>query len=113
MDPEPHSAVVFHLTTPAAWEQARAEGRVEPPSLRGEGFVHCSTPEQLAGTIERHFGAVDELVLLRLDAAAVGDALRWEASRPGEVYPHVYRALDPDEVVDVVWWRRGETPLPE
>jgi uncharacterized protein (DUF952 family) len=104
--------VVYHLATPDEWGRAREQARLEPASLEQEGFVHCSTEEQLIGTIERHFGGVDELVLLRLETAALGDDLRWEESRPGEVYPHVYRPLVLDDVVDIVRWRRGVTDLP-
>ncbi len=98
---------VFHLTTPAAWEEAQTSGLVTPPSLAEEGFIHCSTDEQLAGTIERHFAGVDELRLLELDPA-LDQELRWEESRPGQVYPHLYRALAVDEVLRVVTWRRGD-----
>lgn len=104
------ASAVYHLATPAGWE--RAQARREPVSADPDGFVHCSTQEQLMGTIERHFGGVDELVLLRLDTDALGDDLRWEESRPGELYPHLYRPLFLDDVVEVVWWRRGETDLP-
>ena len=82
---------------------------VAPPSLAEEGFVHCSTGAQVAGTIERHYGGHDELVLLRLDPTAVEADLRWEESRPGEVYPHVYRALRLSDVVAAVPWQRGQT----
>jgi uncharacterized protein (DUF952 family) len=98
---------VFHLTTPEAWAHAQASGQVAPPSLADEGFIHCSTDEQLAGTIERHFAGVDELRLLELDPA-LEDDLRWEESRPGEVYPHLYRPLAVGEVARVVDWRRGD-----
>ncbi len=98
---------VFHLTTPAAWEEAQTSGLVTPASLADEGFIHCSTDEQLAGTIERHFAGVDQLRLLELDPALDAD-LRWEESRPGAVYPHLYRALAVDEVVRVVTWRRRD-----
>ncbi len=98
---------LVHLTTPEEWAAARSAGEVRPPSLASEGFVHCSTGAQVAGTIERHYPAHDELVLLRLDPAAVADALRWEESRPGERFPHVYRPLRPSDVAAAVTWRRG------
>lgn len=109
------TAEIFHLASPEEWARARREGRLVPPSLATEGFVHCSTRSQLAGTIERHFPDVDRLVLLALDAADLGDDLRWEESRPGEVYPHLYRPIDPDEVQrDILWERRpdGAVALP-
>lgn len=99
---------VFHLATPDEWATARATGSVAPPSLATEGFVHCSTADQVDDTIARHFTSVDALVLLRLRVAELGDALRWEESRPGEAFPHVYRAIAVDEVVDAVHWRRPD-----
>lgn len=109
------SAEVFHLATPHAWQAAQTEGELRPASLELEGFVHCSTPEQLVGTIERHFAGVDELVLLRLDAPSLDGDLRWEESRPGERFPHVYRAIAVSEVVAAVPWQRtadGSVALP-
>lgn len=97
---------VFHLTDPAGWEAAQRSGELVPPGFAEEGFVHCSTEEQLAGTIARHFAGVDELVLLELDQDRLGDALRWEESRPGEVYPHVYRPLVLADVVRASPWPR-------
>jgi uncharacterized protein (DUF952 family) len=104
--------VIYHLATPDEWAEAQARGSVHPPSLTTEGFVHCSTDDQLADTIARHFAGVDELVLLRLHDARLGDDLRWEESRPGETYPHVYRAIGLDEVAEAVPWRAGVTDLP-
>jgi glutathione S-transferase len=104
---------IFHLATPDQWADAQATGQIAPPSLTAEGFVHCSTQDQLAGTIERHFAGVDELVVLRLHDAGLEGHLRWEESHPGASYPHVHRAIALDEVAEVIPWRRhGETPLP-
>jgi uncharacterized protein (DUF952 family) len=97
---------IFHLATAQQWAEAQASGEVAPPSLEAEGFVHCSTEAQLAGTIDRHFAGVPGLVLLRLDQGSLAPDLRWEESRPGEVYPHVYRAIRLDEVVEARPWSR-------
>lgn len=101
--------MIFHLTTPEAWARAQTEGQVVPPGFADEGFVHCSTPEQLDGTIERHFEGVDELVLLRMDPHALGEDLRWEPSRDGQLFPHLYRPVSLSDVVEVVEWRRSTT----
>jgi uncharacterized protein (DUF952 family) len=101
------AAAIFHLATPPEWAAAQASGSIAPSSLATEGFVHCSTVAQLNDTIGRHFAGVDELVLLRLRRDALEDALRWEESRPGEAFPHVYRAIRLDEVAEAVPWRRG------
>lgn len=113
-DPEPR-ARVFHLTTPAAWEEAQRDGVLEPPGFATEGFVHCSTLDQLVGTIERHFEGIDELVVLELDRAAVDADLRWEEGRPGEAFPHLYRPLAGADVLAVWPWTRstdGSVALP-
>lgn len=98
---------LFHLATPDGWAEAQTSGAVVPPGFAEEGFVHCSTGAQLEGTIERHFAGHDELVLLRLRPESLGSDLRWEESRPGEPYPHVYRPLAPEDIDGVIPWRRG------
>jgi uncharacterized protein (DUF952 family) len=100
---------IYHLASPEEWEAAQATGVVAPPSLATEGFVHCSTADQLVDTIERHFAGVDELVLLRLSLVVTDDELRWEESRPGEAFPHVYRGIRLDEVAEAVPWHRTAT----
>jgi uncharacterized protein (DUF952 family) len=92
---------VLHITTPAEWEAAWATGQVIPPSLEAEGFVHCSTRAQLAGTLARHFPGAGSLRVLVLDPDRLGAELRWEESRPGEVFPHLYGPLPVDAVVAV------------
>lgn len=101
------SEVIFHLTTPEAWAAAQATGEVVPPGFAEEGFVHCSTPAQLEGTIGKHFAGHDELALLQMDPAALGDDLVWEPSRGGQLFPHLYRPVRISDVVAVVPWRRS------
>lgn len=84
---------ILHIATPVEWAEAQARGTLAPRSLEAEGYVHCSTRDQLPGTLARHFAGAGDLVLLVLDSAAVGD-LRWEESVPGEApFPHVYDAI--------------------
>lgn len=107
--PGPDEAV-FHLTTPEGWAAARATGEVVPPGFADEGFVHCSTGAQLAGTIGRHFAGHDHLVLLRLHVDAISADLRWEESRPGATFPHVHRPLVLADVAEAISWRRPAAP---
>lgn len=65
-----------------------------------DGFVHLSTGDQTAGTLAKHFAGETGLHLLAVEADALGDDLRWEVSRGGSLFPHLYRAL---RVTDVVW----------
>ncbi len=90
---------LFHLAPPDAPASARDSGLWSPPSLASEGFVHLSFARQLPGTLAIHFADVRELLLLEVDGAAVEDALRIEASRDGELFPHVYRALACEELL--------------
>lgn len=72
---------------------------------RADGFVHFSTAAQVAETAARHFAGEDGLWLLACDPAAFGTALRWEPSRGGALFPHLFRALRRE---DVLW----ACPLP-
>lgn len=93
---------LLHITTRDAWARALREGRYAPASLTSEGFVHLSSPAQLAGTAARYYAGQTDLVVLVLDAARLApDVLRWEVSTGGERFPHLYRAIDPAEVLEV------------
>jgi uncharacterized protein (DUF952 family) len=92
---------VLHIASPADWDAARGAGAIRPASLQSEGFVHCSTRAQLTATLARHFRGAGDLVLLVLDPAVLGDALRWDESHTGEVYPHVYAPIPVDAVTAV------------
>ena len=67
-----------------------------------DGYVHFSTSAKLGETLRRHFAGERGLWLLAADAAALGDAIRWEPSRGGALFPHLYRPLDR---ADVLWAR--------
>lgn len=69
-----------------------------------DGYIHFSTAEQLPGTLAKHFAGEDGLVLLALNAETL-EPLKWEPSRGGALFPHLYRALQRE---DVAWTR----PLP-
>jgi uncharacterized protein (DUF952 family) len=98
---------IFHLALPEGWADAERTGTVVPPGFADEGFVHCSTGAQLAGTVARHFAGIDQLVLLRLDRSRIAPDLRWEPGQPGIDFPHVYRPLELADVVEVIRWQRG------
>lgn len=78
-----------------------------PATPGDEGFVHCSFTGQLAGTLEAHFADADEVTLLRLGRAALGDALKLEPSRGGETFPHLYGEVPEAAIVDRITVTRG------
>jgi uncharacterized protein (DUF952 family) len=86
------------------WHVTRDGTPAEPGA---EGFVHASFTRQLTGTLAVHFAGVDEVELLLLDPGRLGPALRLEPSRGGEPFPHVYRALQPQDVLARARLRRG------
>jgi uncharacterized protein (DUF952 family) len=80
-----------------------------------DGFIHLSTAAQLPGTLERHFRGREDLVLLAVDAAALGEALRWEPSRGGDLFPHLYGALPRSAIRGesaIASWRELAKSLP-
>jgi uncharacterized protein (DUF952 family) len=85
---------VFKVAPRAAWEDARGTGRYagSADDLR-DGFIHLSLREQLADTLAKHFRGQHDLVLIQFETASFGDALRWEASRGGALFPHLYAEL--------------------
>ena len=64
-----------------------------------DGYIHLSTADQTAETARLHFRGQEALVLLKVPAGPLGDRLKWETSRGGRLFPHLYGALDPREVV--------------
>ena len=58
-----------------------------------DGYIHLSTSQQLDGTVAKHFAGQDDLHIAAVDLEALGEAVRWEASRGGALFPHVYAPL--------------------
>ena len=66
-----------------------------------DGYIHISTPKQAPGTLAKWFAGDVGVMALTLDADALGAALKWEESRGGQLFPHLYRPLRLDEVIEV------------
>lgn len=93
--------LVYKILRPEEWQPLRAQGETRgAPVDLADGYVHLSTAAQLPGTLARHFAGESGLIVLALDAAAIGPDLRWEPSRGGALFPHLYRPL---RLTDVVW----------
>ena len=97
-------SVVFHIAARTEWEAALAAGAYRTRSLDTEGFIHCSTGAQVAGTANRLFAGRTDLVLLFVDAERLEAALRYErvADPPGLEFPHVFGPINLSAVFDVV-----------
>jgi uncharacterized protein (DUF952 family) len=93
---------VIKLLRAAEWAMLQADGVFAGSADdQRDGYLHLSTPEQVPGTLAKYFAGEVGAVALTLDADALAADLRWEPSRGGQLFPHLYRALRIDEVVAV------------
>ncbi|SDZ78892.1 DUF952 domain-containing protein [Rubrimonas cliftonensis] len=91
--------LIFKIFTAEQWAQLEAAGLTHgAPVDLADGFIHFSTAGQARETAAKHFAGERGLVVAAVEAARLGDALRWEPSRGGALFPHLYRALRRDEV---------------
>lgn len=98
--------LIYKILTSDQWSdlQDRKETSGAPVDI-ADGFVHFSTAEQAAETAAKHFSGQTDLWLLAFDSDALDDLLKWEPSRGGQLFPHLY---GPMRLADVTWSR----PLP-
>lgn len=86
--------LIYKICPRADWDTALRDGVYHgSPDDRRDGFIHFSVRHQLAGTAAKHFHGQANLVLVSVDATALGTALRWEPSRGGDLFPHLYGSL--------------------
>jgi uncharacterized protein (DUF952 family) len=98
--------LIYKIFRAPEWEALAADGSTKgAPIDLADGYIHFSTATQAQETAARHFAGVDGLVLAAVESDTLGDNLRWEPSRGGQDFPHLYRPL---RLSDVVWHR----PLP-
>jgi uncharacterized protein (DUF952 family) len=86
---------IYKILPAAMWAEAKRAGVFRGSEAdRRDGFIHFSTAAQVAETAAKHFAAQDDLVLLRVASETLGAALKWEPSRGGALFPHLYATLD-------------------
>ena len=92
--------LIYKIFRRPEWDDFRAAGETAgAPVDLADGFIHFSTAAQVAETADRHFATESDLVLVACQAEALGPALKWEPSRGGALFPHLYRPLRLSEVV--------------
>lgn len=98
--------MIYKILRSPEWAELRAAGEsAGAPVDVADGFVHFSTVEQAAETAAKHFAGQDGLMLVAVEDERLGEALKWEASRGGALFPHLYREM---RLSDVAWAQ----PLP-
>jgi uncharacterized protein (DUF952 family) len=92
---------IYKICQSEDWSAAEAAGvYAGSPLDRKDGFIHFSTAEQVAGTLAKYYADADTLVLVAVACTALGEALRYEPSRDGALFPHLYAPLP---LAAVVW----------
>lgn len=87
--------IVYKICPAPLWREAERAGRFRGSEVdRRDGFIHFSTAEQAIETAAKHFAGEGDLLLVHVDAAKLGDALRWEPSRGAKLFPHLYGDLE-------------------
>lgn len=85
---------IYKICERASWRLAEQTGTYRGSAADArDGFIHFSTAAQLAATMAKHFAGHRDLLLVAIDGNALGAALKWEPSRGGELFPHLYAAL--------------------
>ena len=93
---------IYKILPRLEWEAAVADGSYAgAPVDLADGFIHFSTAEQVAETAAKHFRGQGDLVLVAVEADALGSALKWEPSRGGALFPHLYAPLDVTHARDI------------
>ena len=96
--------LIYKICSEALWREAERVGVFAGAAIDLEdGYIHFSTAAQAPETAARHFAGQGELVLVAVPAEALGDGLRWEPSRGGDLFPHLYGPLR----LDAVRWVRA------
>src|SRR5262245_57491185 len=97
---------IYKICPAALWRRAKAAGRFDGAGIDlADGFIHFSSRTQAEETAAKHFGGQDDLLIVAVNAGALGEALKYEVSRGGALFPHLYAPLD----LSAVKWVK---PLP-
>lgn len=100
------SSIIYKIVPTTLWQDARKSEEFKgAPVDHADGFIHFSTAAQAVETAARHFAGQDDLLLVAVDGKTLGEALVYEPSRGGDLFPHLYGALP----LSAVLW---EKPLP-
>jgi uncharacterized protein (DUF952 family) len=96
-------AIIYHVTTSEEWNIAKKNGFYDAPSLKTEGFIHCSQQHQVAGVLDRYFKNKTHLVKLVIDTDKLTSKLidEWSPSTK-DSFPHVYGTINISAVIDVI-----------
>lgn len=91
---------IYKILPQAEWTAAQAQGRFDGSAVdHADGYIHFSTAAQAAETARKYFSNLPDLVVLEVEGDALGPALKWEPSRGGDLFPHLYGPLAVGDVL--------------
>lgn len=100
--------MIYKICPATLWQDAVRDGVFKGAAIDlADGFIHFSTAEQVEETADKHFAGQDDLLLIAVEAERLGNALKWEPSRGGALFPHLYGDLALSAVEQVEPLRRG------
>ena len=105
---------IYKILSRREWEHALARGRFDGSAVDlADGFIHFSASDQARETARRHFRGQADLMVLTVEAETLGAALKWEASRGGAQFPHLYGPLAREQVIDAKPAPLGDDGTPD
>jgi len=94
--------IAYKVMTRTETQQMQRDGLFRgSPADRADGYIHLSCRSQLAETLDKHFSGVSDLMLAAVDLSRLDDTVRWETSRGGQLFPHIYGVLPGDAVISL------------
>ena len=94
--------IAYKILTADQWSQFQADGIFAGAAVDvADGYIHLSTADQVAETLAKHFAGQDGLIIAEVDLGVLGDSVKWEVSRGGALFPHIYGVLGMDAVTGV------------
>lgn len=95
--------IIYHIATASGWEAAKGNGFYEHPSLKEEGFIHCSLENQVEGVLERYFPGQKDLKKLVIDTDKLTSKYVFDWSKSTQdTFPHVYGPINLDAIIEVI-----------
>jgi uncharacterized protein (DUF952 family) len=107
--------IAYKVLLASELRQMQRDGEFRGSPADADGYIHLSCASQIAATVDKHFSGVDGLALAAVDLSRLGNTVRWEASRDGQLFPHIYGLLPIEAVVSVAPLERtpdGTVKLP-
>lgn len=91
--------MIYHIATSEDWKLYRDAVTYVPTGFAKEGFIHCSTRDQVPGVLQRYYSGIKNLVLLHIDESKLSSELKYEVATNNESFPHVFGPINKDAIV--------------